>query len=335
MLVSDAFAQIRTKLRDPVVANPPAARPYSDAEIMSFIDTMDLAMFRKLVEQDDNYHNFPLALKAADAQEINKGVFQWAVPTWIDNVVEARERVLSPTTQIPTLSQYLWAGANQTQLGQLYPRFSTTEPRGWSWEGMHTWKLHGQPLAPELALKVAKTPPRMWKITVATKSLNASMLFLPPTFALGQADLEIGAAINAEVQCVSTASQQSKNQGIVRRVIHSDAASILETGRAHVLYFEQPWPDAIENGDTFETRLPIPDKHANYLILKVVAACAQKGNSEVLKAIGPELSFEAAEYDRFATSRDTNTGAHWRSVDTGSSPPPYDPNYDNTYAWGY
>jgi hypothetical protein len=334
MLVSDAFAQIRTKLRDPVVSNPPAARPYSDGEVMASIDTMHLAMFRKLVEADANYHNFPLALQAEDAREISKGTFQWSLNSWVDNVIDVRERLMGSTQEV-TSSPYLWAFANQTQLGQAYPRFSSTEPRGWSWEGMHTFRLHGQSIAPDLTLNVAKTPPRMWKIAVATDSLNASMLFLPPTFALGQADLDVGAAINAEVQCVGTTSQQSKNQGIVRRVIHSDAASILETGRAHVLYFEQPWPDAIKSGDTFETRLPIPDKHANYLILKVTAGCAQKNNSEVLKAIGPELSFEAAEYDRFATPRDPNVGAHWRSVDTGSSPPPYDPNFDNSYAWGF
>ena len=71
-------------------------------------------------------------------------------------------------------------------------------------------------------------------------------------------------------------------------------------------------------------------------VLKVVAACAQKNNTEVLKAIGPELSFEAAEYDRFATPRDPNAGPHWRSDDSGTTPPPFNPNLDNTaYAYPF
>lgn len=293
---------------------------FDDPELVRTTDEQARSLFRTMVHGNKEYHNFTMYLQKESAKLLMKDVYQWRLPTWIAAIVRVNERTPSTSgIQESTFSSYLWGNPAQFVLGREIPKgvssSSIGRPRtGWQWEGQHTLRLWNYTTPPELVVRVAKIPPRMFRAKITTASGDTSIIYLPTTFELGAPDTEEGAVINAEIQVTSCANALSKNQGVVRRVIYSSAAEIVNNTRQHILRLEEPFPSAIEQNDVIETMIPIPDEHARYLALRIVQACAQKkGNVNLLKTIAGELATETQLFMQYASPPRDFNGPYSRS----------------------
>ena len=274
-------------------------------------------------------------LQDSNAKTIAKNIYEWRLPTWIEAVTKVYERKTGSTSE-STFSPYLWSPTTGVDLGREIPKSDNGRRDGWTWEGNHTLRLWNWTTVPELTICVAALPAPMFKARIATAYADATGAYLPPALDVGTFYFEEGRYINADVQCSSTDSIVSTNLGEIRRVIYSRSNAVSGGSRYLELRFDSVWNATLAANDYIETMLPVPDIHANYLTLKVVAACAtKKWNVDLLRSLQAEMNEEAMAFQEYAEGPRDKAGPYFKKTTTRSGGQGYDANRRWTWPWGW
>lgn len=300
MLTLEFISEVRAVLDDPGTT---ANSRYPNEMIVQNGDRQLRGLFRQMAMGTKDYSNFTYFAKASEASNPIKGVFEYRLPTWVENVVGVYNRRETAATQT-SFSPYLWT-ANSVSFGDEISRFTQSGFPRWHWEGNYTLRLTALTTAPELAIKVVKRPAKMLAIKLSTASSAANKLYLPPTPIHGTYETEVGTYINTDMRVTDTLNTNATHYGETRRCIYSDAATIVSSTRQHELTFDAAFSTTPVAGDTLQTVLAIPDEHTRLLVLRTALSCFQKrGNQVAIAAIGAELAEETSAFKNMVTQRD-------------------------------
>lgn len=302
MLVSEWLTQVRGYLDDAAKAK------YPDALIVSNGDAEARAMLRKLSRADDSYQNFTLWLRASAATQVFDSAWRWKLPTWVHRVTSVYERDASTDTTTATLSPHRFVNSTGVRLLEEITKTSQQRNDGWSWESGYTIMLHGWKSAPDLAVRVARQPPRMFQGRVMQAEASAKNSFLLPSSpTLGAIDNEGGAYIGAEFAVTATKIITSTNLGEVRRCIDSSPTQIVSGARVHRIWVESDYPEIVAVDDMVETIVPVNEAFNLYHVLRTVqATLSKKANIDLLRVISPRLAAEEQDFMlESAPQRDT------------------------------
>lgn len=305
MNVSQFLTEVGDQLDDP------SGRMYLPAEIVRHGDRQLRGLYRRLTETNKQYSNYMLGIQKEVALEPVDGVFDYRLPSWIMAVVRVWIRGGSTASQ-STFNLYAWT-PGQAQLGQEIKKTAQDPAPRWKWQGSNTLRLLGFGDAQELVLEVVVRPPRMFKGLIDTDPASQSTFYLPaPTY--GVVEIEEGAYINSDWQVTGTGDANAIQFGDIRRCVYSNAATIVSTVRYHELMMDSNWAATLEQGDTIETVLPLPDEHTRLLVLLTARACLQKkGNMKGLEATQGETLREEGHFVQFATPpRDASGPTEWK-----------------------
>lgn len=277
---------------------------FPDSMVFANGDSIGRSMFEIACRLSPDWHNTQLVFDGANARQMDSVSWAWKLPPWVRRVVKAHVRNPTNTTDTPTFAQ----GQATTIVteGQEIPKTDAVRKKGWMWDGNYGFMLLGYNQVPDISIRVAKVPPRMFRATIKTETANKKQMVLPDPLELGLRDIDEGAYINAEVQCVATVNAAGLNLGVVRRVIYSTATATVGGARAQRLDFESDWPELIVNGDIFETLVPWPDSFGTYHVLRTVqSTIPKKPNLDLLRTIAPELAREEQQFkEAVAPQRD-------------------------------
>lgn len=306
---------------------------FSDAMLIRTANRQMRGLFRTLVQANKEYSNFSLALYATGAVQLMQDIWEYRLPTWVTHVAKVYRIDSMPTTTPTTFSPYQWQGGTTSQRGSVIEKWvANSRERYWSWEGTQTLRLNRSTTSENLLLEVAVRPPVMFKATLSQAGADASHFYLPAALTYGDPELEEGAFVNAEIICTGTGNTNGLNYGNQRRVIYSNAATIVLGSRLHELTFEAPWAETPAENDIFESIVPIPDEHTRLLVLKTAqAAFGRKPNIDAARIISSEMADEMGKFMAYATApRDKQGPSYIRhSLRTR---PAYDP--DRPF-WGW
>lgn len=319
MNISQGVARVRDQVDDPA---PIASRTYSDLEIVRHFDEQVRGMYRTMIFTNQEWSNMSVALKTADARLLFRGTYEWRLPTWIEKVVKVYVRQPTDAALEGTFSPYNWT-SDANQIREEVPKTDTSRRTGWSWEGNHTfrmWNVAATPL--DYLLYVAALPPPVFKLglTVAHTAPSTTAFFLPTTLVANQdlGDLtfsEEGRYVNAEIEVTGTAGAADTKLGEVRRVIYSTPKTVQAGARLHELKLDAAMSSVFAIGDTVQTRIPIPEIHTRLLVLQVANACAiKKFNTELQKAIYPEMGVEKKAFAEYAQGPRDSTGPFFKTA---------------------
>jgi hypothetical protein len=309
--ISQALLLIRDRLDDP------AGTKYSDAEIVRHLDEQARVMFRKQTQTSKDWHNFGLMIQKEDGRQLFADTWEWRLPTWIDRVVRVFERGGTATAE-STFSPYLWTGNSNITFGREIQKTDPERRDGWSWEGQHTFRLWRRTEALELIILCCKVPAPSLKVKLLHAYADATGAYLPPTtdstsWIYGSTALEEGVYVNAEMQVTTTAVNTATHLGDIRRVSYSQPDAIDSAVRYQALRFESSFTNTLAVGDYIETMLPVPDAHANLLILLTLNAIfVKKNNTDGMKAIVADLSKEWQDFIMFATMPRDSSGPFYK-----------------------
>lgn len=316
MNTAQILQRIRDEVDDPLAV---ASRTYQDQEIIRHVDEQVRGMYRTMILSNQEWSNFSVGLATAGSRKLFQGTYEWRLPTWIEKVVRVYRRSPTNATLETTASPYVWT-SDANQLGEEIPKTDAIRRSGWSWEGNHTLRLWNwnQPL--DLMLHCAALPPPLFKVALANihTPASATAFYLPTTLAasdLGDITfIEEGRYVNAEVEVTGTAGAADLKLGDVRRVIYSTPSAIDVATRRHELRLEFAATSVFAVGDTLQTRIPVPEIHTRLLILKVVNACAiKKFNTDLQRAIGPEMGLEMQAFASYAQGPRDSTGPFFKT----------------------
>jgi len=323
MNIAEFLTEVRLIVDDPIDAVNNPQNKFTTTALLSYLQRHAQALCRTQFQRDQGFHNFPLILKSAEAKQVVRNVYQWALPPWVVGVSAVRmKNGTDDAVTEPTFSPFLWT--NQVVLSDPLQKKAKNSDYGWKWDGNRTLQLWGESFAPTLYLEVTKLPARLFTATIDQIGASTSKFYLPVALTLGLEDRVEGGYINAEIQ-VATSVTISK-VGLVRRVVYSNANVDSGAGvRKSELTLESALPAALAVGDTIETLIPYGEEHSRLLLLKTAWSCfEQLANIPAQKAIAADLGDEMAKFLDYITPRDTAQVESWHRPNLRRHTPDHD-----------
>ncbi len=284
------LSEIESRVRE--VLDDNASGKYTSREIGSRISDQSDAMFRKLTEINEKYHNKWVSLPGANARQVAADVWEYDIPRWVSKITQVRRAQESVTSRRKGVINNISDAPDETVV------------QGWDFSGLLTLRLHRFSKAEDLDVAVAKRPAKLTRGSLPTQSgLAANELRMDAPDSATAVDFpqetELDAYANSVVEIVSQNTGTHPVEGQIR-VVTSSAPNQTVTGVSGnftVLTLNRDWDEIPEESDAYETHAEIPDEHMRLLVLLVArSSFAQKGNTDEIRAIMDELHEQWAAF---------------------------------------